>query len=118
MTTLRESCKSPSMFWKNLYHVRKSIIMLSLGKCTYEPSFTAVPVRKLTFRTLEHVANRCMAVGDFIFPTDLIRPHISTYVLLMGRHRTCILLLILTQESLGQKLEPNSLVFLWNYEGK
>lgn len=92
--------------------------MLILGKCTQEPSFTVVLVRELTFPTSEHVENRCMTSGDFIFPTDLIRPRISTYVLFTGRHSTCIFLLILTQESLGQKLEPNSLVFLWNYEGK
>lgn len=57
----------------------------------------------------------CRGVYFPSWPNETIYIHLG---FIHGKTQNIILLLTLTQESLGQKVEPNNLVFLWNYESK
>lgn len=75
--------------------------IIELGQYIERLVSTVVILRELMFPISEYVENRYLASGEFIFLANLIKLHMYTYVLFMGRYRTCMLLLILTQDSVG-----------------
>ena len=116
VTQIRESWKSPLMFKKKCIMLKKHYYV-EFRKMYSEASFTVVLSKKVNVFHIGICRKQVDGCRGVYFPSW---PNKTTYINLCfihGKTQDMYIIVDLTW-SLGQKVEPNNLVFLWNCEGK